>query len=114
MVLRYVALVSKVVTGHDLEEIVVPALGEAAREVVMTFGQELIEEGRRLGRAEGKAEGEAKGKAEALLAMLRARGIAVPEELRQRIRQCTDIPTLDGWIVRAATAASVHDVVTSD
>jgi len=38
----------------------------------------------------------------------------VPEELRQRIRQCTDIPTLDGWIVRAATAASVHEVVTTD
>jgi predicted transposase/invertase (TIGR01784 family) len=68
-------------------------------------------EGEAKGRAEGRAEGEAKGRAEALLALLRARGLAVPEDLRARIVACSDIPTLDRWIARAATAGSIEEAV---
>ena len=69
--------------------------------------------GRAEGWAEGEAKGEAKGRAEALLALLRARGLTVPQEVCAQIRACMDIDVLDGWITRAATAASVDEVVDS-
>jgi predicted transposase/invertase (TIGR01784 family) len=63
------------------------------------------------GRAEGRAEGEAKGKADALLQLLEARGIAVPEDARVRIMACQDIAQLETWLRRAATAAAVDEVL---
>jgi len=54
----------------------------------------------------GVAAGEAKGRAEALLAFLRARGLAVTDAQRDRILSCTDLATLDRWIARAAVADS--------
>jgi hypothetical protein len=66
------------------------------------------------GKAEGKAEGEAKGKAEgeatAVLTVLGARGIAVPDHVRARITGCTDLEQLDTWVRRAATASTVDDL----
>lgn len=59
------------------------------------------------GRAEGEAIGEAKGRVEALLEILAARGIELPEPAHTRIRECTDIDQLDAWIRRAATADSI-------
>ncbi|MPZ28844.1 MAG: hypothetical protein GEV12_21210 [Micromonosporaceae bacterium] len=56
---------------------------------------------------QGRAEGEAKGRAEALLEILAARGIDMPEPAHTRIRECTDIDQLDVWIRRAATADSI-------
>ncbi len=47
----------------------------------------------------------------AILAVLSARGIPVSDSARARIEACKDAPTLDRWIVRAATAASAKDVI---
>ena len=58
------------------------------------------------GRTEGRAEGEAK----AVLAVLDARGIDVPEDARARITGCADLDQLDTWVRRAATATSVEDL----
>ena len=44
-----------------------------------------------------------------MLAVLGARGLT--DEVRARIQACTDIPTLDRWIARAATAATAEEVV---
>ena len=54
--------------------------------------------------------GEAKGEARAVLAVLSARGIEVPGDVRERIEACTDLEQLDSWIRRAATARTVQDV----
>lgn len=62
--------------------------------------------------AEGEAKGEAKGEANALLAVLDARSIPVPDEARETILACTDRDLLDTWIRRAATATTVEDVLT--
>ena len=51
------------------------------------------------GRDEGRAEGEAR----AVLLVLKARGLAVAEEVRQRMLACKDIAQLDRWAERAAT-----------
>jgi hypothetical protein len=63
------------------------------------------------GEAKGKAEGETKGKADALLAVLTARGVAVPEGVRQKILGCRDLAMLDRLLVQAATASSPADVL---
>jgi len=55
-------------------------------------------------------QGEARGAAKALLAVLDARGVAVPDEVRADITGCTDIDQLDTWIRRAATAQNVEDL----
>jgi hypothetical protein len=60
---------------------------------------------------EGRAEGEAKGEAKSILAVLAARGIAVSDAIRDRVLECTDIPTLDVWVQRAAVASTAAAVV---
>jgi len=61
--------------------------------------------------AQGKAEGRAEGRAHAVLAVLAARGLDVPEDVRARITACTELERLDAWLARAVTAASAADVV---
>jgi hypothetical protein len=53
------------------------------------------------------------GRAEGILTILGARGITVPDEVRERIISCTDIGQLDAWIVRAATSERIDDLFTS-
>jgi hypothetical protein len=62
------------------------------------------------GEAAGEAKGEARGEAKAVLAFLDARGIEVPDEVREQIATCTDIDQLDTWVRRAATASTAHDL----
>jgi hypothetical protein len=57
------------------------------------------------------AEGEAAGRAHALLAVLAARCLEVPADVRARITACTDLGLLDAWLARAVTATSVAEVV---
>jgi Uma2 family endonuclease len=71
-------------------------------------------EGKAEGRTEGKAEGRTEGKAEALLAVLAARGIALDRAMRDRILGERDPLRLDRWIARAATAATIADVLAGD
>jgi hypothetical protein len=68
-------------------------------------------EGLTEGRAEGRAEGRTEGEVRALLAILNARGIPVPDDARTRITGCTDLDQLDTWVRRAATATTIHDLL---
>jgi hypothetical protein len=58
------------------------------------------------------SQGEAKGEAKALLKVLSARGIKVPDDARERIIGCTDLDQLETWVSRAATATSIHELFT--
>jgi predicted nucleotidyltransferase/HEPN domain-containing protein len=73
-----------------------------------------IQVGEEKGRAEGIQIGEERGlrdgQANALLTILRARGVAIPAELEQRIRGSVDGELLAKWLVRAATATRVSDL----
>ena len=62
------------------------------------------------GEARGKARGEARGMAEALLTVIEARDIEVPDRVRAEIAACTDSRLLDTWIRRAAAAHRIQDV----
>src|SRR5437868_1305231 len=63
------------------------------------------------GRSDGKTEGKAEGKAEYLLQRLMARGIAVGDEVRQRMVSCQDGARLDDWFRRALHASTLDEVL---
>lgn len=63
------------------------------------------------GRAEGLAEGLVRGEARSVLKVLQARGLAVPDELREHILAQKDPERLDRWLEKAAVASSVAEVV---
>jgi hypothetical protein len=69
-------------------------------------------EGEAKGEAKGKAEGEAKGKAEALLLVLRRRGLAITNDQQHHLIACTDLATLDRWLDRAFSVVSVDELLT--
>jgi hypothetical protein len=60
--------------------------------------------------AKGEARGEARGEAHALLTVLEARGVEVPDGARAHILGCTNVALLDAWVARAATATTVDDM----
>jgi flagellar biosynthesis/type III secretory pathway protein FliH len=70
-----------------------------------------VREGLREGMREGLREGEAKGRAADILLVLKTRGVAVPEEIEQRIAACTEPAVLSQWLERAVTAQSAAEVV---
>jgi hypothetical protein len=57
-----------------------------------------------------REHGKAEGKAEAVIAILEARGIDVAAADRARILATKDAETLNAWIARAATSASMAEV----
>jgi len=56
------------------------------------------------------ADGKVDGEAMAVLAVLDARGIEVPDPVHKDIAECTDHDQLETWIRRAATANKVQDL----
>jgi plasmid stabilization system protein ParE len=75
---------------------------QRTEELMRTMADALIEK--------GLVQGMAKGRAEAVLRLLRVRGIAVDESTRQLILTCTNVETLDRWIDRAVHATSLSDL----
>jgi hypothetical protein len=84
---------------------------ELVRKWVLKGREEGLEKGREEGLEKGREEGLIRGKAEDVLAILAARGLTVSEDERQRILACTDLEVLGRWIVRAATAARVSELL---
>jgi hypothetical protein len=62
------------------------------------------------GKDEGRAEGRVEGEAVAVLRVLAARRIEVPEEARARISACADLRQLEAWLDRASVATSVAEL----
>jgi hypothetical protein len=55
-------------------------------------------------------EGKTEGKAEDILRVLKVRGLAVSDDIRERVTTCTDLDTLTAWFDRSLTAATAEDV----
>ena len=62
-------------------------------------------------RIEERQAGRAEEAALSVLTVLRARGLAAPEAVRERILAEKDRERLEQWLERAATAASVTEVL---
>lgn len=89
---------------HDL---VYNSLNEAARRELENMKHEYQSDFAKRYVAQGLAE----GRAESLLAVLQARGIAVPDAIRQRILTQKNAERLELWLKKAAVAASVAEVI---
>ncbi|MFB7559382.1 hypothetical protein [Streptomyces brevispora] len=70
------------------------------------MSEEIRDEGRVEGRAEGLAEGQARG----LLLIFEVRGIAVTDQIREKITNCSDPQLLNRWLKHAITASSAEEV----
>jgi predicted transposase YdaD len=111
-VVHYLLLVGNRAVKEVAVEMLHSVVGEQrAEELMRTYGEELIEEGRQKGQAEGLAKGLARGRAEGVLRILAARGVHVPDEARQRILACTDLAVLDHWFDQALQATQLSDVL---
>ncbi len=55
--------------------------------------------------------GRTKARVESILTVLETRGIAVSDTIRARILACTDMPTLEAWLQRAAVLSTAAAVV---
>jgi hypothetical protein len=104
-------------------DLVLASVDEAARAILEAlmasgnyeyqsdFARRYMAQGKAEGIAEGKAEGRAEGAARAILAVLAARGLDVPDEVRACITACTELARLDAWLARAVTATSADEVI---
>ena len=68
-------------------------------------------EGEAKGEAKGLAKGLAKGKAESLMIILQQRGLVMTDEQQRQILSCTDVATLDQWLDRVLSVASVEELL---
>ena len=102
-------------------DIVYNSLNEAARKALdammkgyeyqSDFAKKYVAQGIELGIEQGIERGLVQGEAKALLAVLRVRGIALPEPVRERISAEKDIERLERWLQRAAVATSLDGVL---
>jgi hypothetical protein len=106
-------------------DLVYNSLNEAARraledlmkgyEYQSDFAKKYVAEGRAEGLSEGLSKGRTEGRAEeasrAVLAVLRARGLAVPDSVRERILGQKDPERLERWLERAVVAPSAAAVL---
>ncbi|MGK3965067.1 hypothetical protein WMF38_12900 [Sorangium sp. So ce118] len=94
-------------------DLVLSSLNAAARrtlEAMMKAGYEFQSEFAR----SYVAKGEIKAKAQAVLAVLEARGLEVPAEVRERVLASTDLAELDGWIRRAAVVSDARELLATN
>jgi hypothetical protein len=61
--------------------------------------------------ADGKADGKAEGKAQAIVVVLRKRGVPLNTEAEARILACRDSATLDRWLGEALSVGSVGELI---
>jgi hypothetical protein len=101
------------------EGIVVHLQSRLARKSSRTLEEEELiviiqggfKEARALGRDEGRALGRAEQAARAVLTVFHVRGVAVPDEARERILAEKDPSLLERWLERAVLAVSASEVI---
>ncbi|WP_437634239.1 hypothetical protein [Sorangium sp. So ce854] len=102
-------------------DLVLSSLNAAARrtlEAIMKSGYEFqsefarsyVAKGEEKGMEKGRQAGLREGKAQAVLAVLEARGLEVPAEVRERVLASTDLAELDRWIRHAASVSDAREL----
>ncbi|GHF04325.1 hypothetical protein [Streptomyces morookaense] len=75
-----------------------------------TLVEEKYLEGKADGVAEGLAEGKAEERARLVLRVLERRGISVPDEVRERLADCSDLDVLDRWLDQAFVVSTAEEI----
>lgn len=65
-------------------------------------------------REEGREEGRIEDRAEMTLRILEWRGIPVPDSVRERVNECSDLARLELWAQRAVHATDAEDLFDED
>ncbi|MDC0765770.1 hypothetical protein [Streptomyces sp. HD] len=86
--------------------------GEKWMEIMSTFVSYFP--GRGTVRETAYLEGKVEDRALMVLRALEKRGIAIPEDTRERVTSCTDLDTLTAWFDRSLTAATAEDLFAED
>ena len=76
------------------------------------FAKKYYGQGKQEGFAEGLSQGEARGEAQAILTVLEARGLEVPEKVRKAVLSCTDLAQLKAWVRAAVSVPSAEALLT--
>ena len=94
-------------------DLVYNSLNEAARRPLETTmkGYEYQSDFAKKYVAQGRTEGRTEEAARAVLTVLRARGIAVPDAARERILAQKDPERLERWLEKAAVASSATAIL---
>ena len=95
-------------------DLIVGALGEADAKRLdekMTHQREFASRSLRRAYSDGEGRGEERGRAEAVIRVLRVRGIEVPPAMEERIRGCRDLALLGRWLERAVTLSSIDELM---
>ncbi|MFJ8792930.1 hypothetical protein [Streptomyces sp. NPDC102462] len=74
----------------------------------------LAEQVREEGREEGRKEVRVQAAREAILFILRSRGIPVSQAVRDRVNACADLDQLDTWGRRAVHATDAGELFVQD
>jgi hypothetical protein len=105
-VVRYILTVNGTADQSALEAFVIREVGPEAKDIVMTAGQRLIEQGIQQGLQQGEQQGERK----VLLRLLRKRfGKEVDREIEQRLA-AGSVDQLDVWTDRVLSAATLGEL----
>ena len=80
------------------------------QEFIVTM-QKSWEDARTEALTEGRTEGRTETRADAVLTVLRVRGIAVPDAARKRILAQKDLQRLERWLEKASVATSIGEVI---
>ena len=84
---------------------------DAVARALLAKRNPVLVQGRAEAKAEGRAEGKAEGKAEAVIVLLAARGIALDRATRMRILGERNPQQLERWLGRAATCATLTELL---
>ena len=75
------------------------------------FAKKYVAQGLTEGLSQGRAEGRTEEAARNLLTVLRVRGFAVPDHIRERILAETDPERLERWLEKAVVAPSLAALI---
>lgn len=89
-------------------------LSEHLRSLESEAVEKGLKKGIEQGREQGLADGRAQGEASAVIAVLEARGLDVPDAVRQQIVSTSDLELLHVWLRRAVTAGTADDVLVEE
>jgi len=112
--LPYIFEVDEHVARDDLQRLLGREIGPQAKDVMMTIGQQLREEGRQQGIEQGRQQGIEQGRQrlrEMLLNLLRQRfGTAVHPGVEQRIATAS-FEQIEVWTSRVLSAATLAELL---
>jgi len=101
-VMRYILEVNEHVAPETLKALLERDIGPEAKDIVVTAGQQLIEQGRKEGRQQGFQE--------VLLRLLRQRfGAQVDTQVEQRIMMAP-VEQIEIWSMRVLSAATLNEL----